>query len=568
MEAQISAMETDFLRYASLARYQYNTRRGRQIASHTKQMSAWNSAIQNTKQDSDQRLAQEVAICIGLNAGLRREVEIQERVNAALRNCAIEMPEMSNTAISRKVTSYERQFEHARLEINSHIAHLEKENAVLGSTLETIKTDSEKLIALQSKLENYNELKQTLSLKETELTIALTEDHAKENELSERLGDIRAKRLGIGELLRSELASLCSRATTLNALHARRLKAQEIRVQRERKACESETRRLKRKQEKEIEECEKRHIDTIERMKTESRNVISDLEIEIAKTVALQDHDRTLLEAEVDALRQAPAVCEPSFAPAMPSARRKRGDRGQPQFSDLNAHIVNESTRLCNELAKGRTERDERVRIIREPLDLATEALENEKTQFLRELQLLEGQSNSLLSQTRERFQEPKIVALVENIASQQKTIKRLRDEIERSRVSVPKRRALYSLQQQSNQAVEPLRASIDELQIKGPEMVQQLIADCSQRLAEATLKNEVRVQDAMQRLEVVCNRRASLQMKMETAYIGNFHKWRELRTDLGMAAVPLDSSSVVLPPPTHMAWAGDHLVLPPLRVA
>jgi hypothetical protein len=568
METQIAAMETDFLRYASLAHYQYCKRIRRQRADHARRMSASRTAIQGIRENFGQRLAQEVALCAATNARLRREVQIQERVNAALQACAPGAEAPGGAAAAPDAgDDCERRFEQARLEINAQIARLESENAVLGSTMDAIKADSTKTIALlQSKLEGYNALKKALAAREAELAMELADKNAKETELSQTLAKIRSKRLGAGEILRSELASLCSRATTLNAIHARQLNNEEIRVNGEQMAHESEIHQLKCDQEKELRELQKSHMEAIERIRSEGRSAVSDLEAEIAETIAAQERDRTRLETRLAALRGEPAVCEP----AMPSARRKRPGQHRPQnrLSELSTHFENESSRLCDELTKGRADRDERVRAIRDAAELTSATFEKEKMQLTRELKRVEGRAQQLLCQTRERFQEPRIVALLENIAQQQKTVGQLRDEMERSRVPVPKRRALLGLQQQRNKTIAPIRESIDQLQMKAQERMQEVIVDCSQRLAEAALENEARVRDAMHQLAVACHRWASLQKKLETANVGNFHKWRELRTELGTVTV------VPSPPPmsplisTHQSWVSERLSLPPLRPA
>jgi hypothetical protein len=71
-------------------------------------------------------------------------------------------------------------------------------------------------------------------------------------------------------------------------------------------------------------------------------------------------------------------------------------------------------------------------------------------------------------------------MALLENTACQQREDKQVKGQMERLRVVVPKRRALLALQQQKNQTAGSTRASINELQMKSTELLQQIIIDCS----------------------------------------------------------------------------------------
>jgi hypothetical protein len=359
-----------------------------------------------------------------------------------------------------------------------NLASLEALNFELRQRLDLLKYDYEKAVsAIQSELANYSEshpqIRELQIAHETEL--AHLSKHCNETEfsLNEKLRKLQTIRETEKKQFEAEIEFWKSRITAIEE----QLKSEAAKLKNELADKDLELQNLKMNQKNEIEQLENENRAAIERLKSDSRKVLLSIENEIA---AISKQKRNCDEE----LRESNAQIENEIARISKQKRHSVED-----LRELNAHFENETSRKLNELEKRRTEYDFRIR----------------------------GMKSSVVDGSSE---------LIERIMLQENAIRELKIELERSRVEVAKQKVLSELQEKHGKVVEELRL------LKDGKLSD--LRECSERLAEARLKNERKIVEIMRRLEGVYEEKFALEKEREKSAVVEFGKWRELRVEVG----------------------------------
>jgi hypothetical protein len=363
--------------------------------------------------------------------------------------------------------------------------------------------------------------------------IAAMEERYRQEEaaLVERLRKVRAARGSQEERLRKERAIWESRLTTSTAFHEQQMEKERARLKAVVLEKDAELGKLESAQAVEVVELESEHRSAIERIHAETRAALAGVEEEVRRALDI-DVNGVLTE-----------VREPVFSPVIPSPRRKREESSPVGVAELNdgmERIDLDSGKMMAELERRRTEHELRIRAAWAALKEASNTPEMEK---------LEEPDPPLVLSPREAAPSDaapseKEAELLEKIALQKAAIAQLRDELERGRVVVSKRKTLLALQQKHAQTIAELREAQDHAGGRRGNVLRSVIAECSQQFAVERGKNEERVQEWIKKMDTACEARVALAKDIEKGAMGDFQKWRELRTEIGNSTISLAGKS------------------------
>jgi DNA repair exonuclease SbcCD ATPase subunit len=149
---------------------------------------------------------------------------------------------------------------------------------------------------------------------------------------------------------------------------------------------------------------------------------------------------------------------------------------------------------------------------------------------------------------------------LAEKVAAQRGEIQKLRDELDRLRVEVPKRKPLLGLQAKRRETL----ASLEDAKSNRLRELTELINELSQALKEQRVKSAVVIAEASGQLEAALDERTHVMKDIEEAAIASVRKWRDLRCEIGSAVLTLDGR-----PSRQSPVVGTRVslpVLPPLK--
>jgi hypothetical protein len=508
-------------------------------------MRAWQETLEDRKSNFEPRIREEVAAFAKANRRLKRDLAKQQRELG---------PPPSKEEIRAKVRSrYRSKLASARRECAAREALRESENASLSAELGRLK--QERASAAEAESTHQRELEH------------LSAAHASlESELAQRLADARAGRASRGEVLRAELAAAKARADAADAQCARRLKTEEGRRHKALIAREAAIAQAKAAHVREREQIEAEHQNAVAALRTG----VAELEGELAQVAAAHEQARRALEVELRAVR-GQVIADP-LAATSPSPRRRHGQRTPevplPDIGEVSARMERRSCKLCDGLARRRTECDARAREHRVALRELAAAVEKEKAALAAEVGQAEEQLGAVFGGGGESGEEPRVAELRTKAEEQQKAIAQLRGEAERARVEIPRRKALLALQVKQEKRIAEIQNTIRRVRGQCPEALRQAVGEGATRLTEVSSKNEEKIQDALKKLILVYETTISLHKKLETANLINFHKWREIRTDIGGSIPPCPEPRVQQVNLTPAARVVERMALPPLRNA
>jgi DNA repair exonuclease SbcCD ATPase subunit len=122
---------------------------------------------------------------------------------------------------------------------------------------------------------------------------------------------------------------------------------------------------------------------------------------------------------------------------------------------------------------------------------------------------------------------------LLEKIAMQRSTVAQLRDELERLRVEVPKRKTLQAIQRKRRDSMtsigEAMQVVSDSINVQAREVEQEM----TQRLNESRARNEEMIRKEVQRLDEALEELGRAKKTAEDAFMGEFRKWGQLRSEI-----------------------------------
>jgi hypothetical protein len=275
---------------------------------------------------------------------------------------------------------------------------------------------------------------------------------------------------------------------------------------------------------KEIEATRNDYRLEIERAREIQQSELAELDREISDTLCESEERRKKLESDIDQLRlpvdhnprepdQAPIPTPRRYRP-VPPPQRDPMKAIREHFSDFQC----QSGQKWAEFERYKSETALELKMLNATLKNA-----------LCELDVLKSDDSAEQTASREK-------ALIEEIGTQKAVISQLRDESERLRVDVSKRKTLQAIQMQRIQGIAAIEASMVELEAN----TQCHIAEMSEKLREERLRNAARMRSESEKLEGALEQLKEVKRLGEDEQVARFVKWNELRASIGESTVSI----------------------------
>ena len=126
-------------------------------------------------------------------------------------------------------------------------------------------------------------------------------------------------------------------------------------------------------------------------------------------------------------------------------------------------------------------------------------------------------------------------------MAGQRDEILKLRDELDRLRVEVPKRKPLLGLQAKRREMLANLERSIDDAKHDRLRELTEVINGLSQALKEQRAESAGLIAEASRQLDAALDERRQVMKEIEEVAIASVKKWRDLRCEIGSSILALE---------------------------
>jgi hypothetical protein len=428
------------------------------------------------------------------------------------------------------------EFDAALIELQSRtdqtVLSLQNENASLKQTLDQLHITNTALIdELRGKLVE----KTTCPSFDSQLSEYESELRAVEESLKAKLRQQETRRASETGPLRSEISSNRHSVNTCDASLAARMKSATAEASASLLAKDAELNGLRSDFMRQIEATRNIHRLEIEKTQEIRKSEIAQLESEISDTLRVAEEHRKKLECDIAQMRlpidHKPR--EPDQMP-MPTARRYR-PAPPPQRDPMKAIREHFSAVQCQsgqkwaEFERLKTETEIEQKALNATLKNSVSELESLKTEI---------SNNS--GQIYVEEVSPKEKDFTDEIRMQKAVISQLRDESERLRVDVSKRKTLQAIQIQRIQAVGAIEASMDLCESNCRSRLAAVTAEMSAKLAEEQKRNAALIQRESQKLEAALEQLKEVQRLGEDDGVGSFAKWNELRGSIGESTLSI----------------------------
>jgi hypothetical protein len=573
MMLAIDSLKDEFAKNAERLRVLFKEKKLDEIDRHSRRMHFLEHSADAIEATFSSQIEHAVEGCREETELLHHEVATQEAMAIDLQSAADDFPlerVESDADIRNEIeTEFRQRLADAQAEADSVIEQLETVNRELHCKLNTLKEKYEaersNLMRQMADCSDDLKLRDLEAAHDAELS-QLSETFAtEENELNVRLSVMQLTNADRLERLREETSSFRSQADIVGASFARQMKLAESQLQSEIRAKESDLKQLQADQTRALDQLQAQHSLDIERARADARRALAALEDEIIQTVALQEQSRRAFEAEIGAMRAANdrINTSPRLKPHEPdtdqienSPRRKLAQVPPAVDLTLFRQAVSDADVEC---AKAVAELDAR----RMQRDLRTKAAAAQFRQAQSQFQAEQLDLEHELGKIRERLSEvpttfetielsPRETELMGKIALQKSAIMQMRDEAERYRVEVPKRKALLGLQAKRREAIAELQKAIDNVRSDQLTKLNDVINELSQGLREQRLRDSEVIADMTGQLDGALEQRRQMFKEIEERMIASVQKWRELRNDISSSTISLCTRSA----PTPMAFS------------
>lgn len=515
--------------------------------------------------------------------------------------------------INEKYGSYEdqvqemkEQIEQKQIEYLEEMAQLSQENKEISESIEKVRNENQsKIEELQIKIKNKEKncerkiqsaLKAKLPQLENEINSLTNQFELNERELTSKLESLKKQRSNQTDSLQSELVKLKSEVNSCDSRIAKQLKSDRAKFDAKILAKESELKQFKSDGIKFIEMTRQAHQAELARLKNENENMIVILEQSLMKAVSNNEGTQRRIPnprnkpKPVDNTGKTFQVVEPNpSSQSMQTPRRIKDTTIENVQIDPNISCSNsfesqfalkekEARGKTNEftIVKKKAENEARANRAKacaqlNELEKTVKSSEKELIDLKEQLRIEEEKHKEQSKEEEEEDDDEsqkvptKIDELRNSVEQQKAAIQQLKEEKDKLRVEIPKRKALQALhlklRKDKSEIEEKIKIAsagvndeIDKIATKMIKTHQEEQQKTNELLSEATIKLESLL------MELVNAENEAEEVKMK-----DIEKWGQLRSGIADSTLSIDKKLNSGRPSSSTVLKGQSN-LPPLK--
>ncbi|OHT02145.1 hypothetical protein TRFO_30911 [Tritrichomonas foetus] len=513
----------------------------------------------------------------------------------------------------KQIEELRKKIEDKCKEGDEELNSIEDENKALQAEIDKIKNENEPIIQeLTEKIEKaeieYEEklseqLKSNQPKFESELQSISEKFGSVEEELINKLELLRKSRSGTSESLQAELVRLKSEVNSSDSRIAKQLKIARARLDAKVHAKDTELKQFRSDQLRFIETTRHAYQNELSRVKNENENQLVIFEQNLMKAAAnSQQHrnNRNIGRMKVKEPQNGNEKGAPAPSPRRPKATAATRPPMVEEMDINNGNIVDslssqfeeresEAIKCLNDLmaSKKKAENDikinkskacaqineleKAIQISRDELNELKEKLVSEgkdQNEMKNEHNSEEENENENHEKLKNRVSERE-EELIYNIEQQKLAIQQLKEEKDRLRVDVSKRKALQSLQIKLRQDIQEIEEKIKEVSSHVTEEIEEADLELARSFKQEQKATADQIQEASVKLERAIKNLLEAKAEAEEISMKDRQKWSELRSGIADSTLTickkLNNTRPTSSSPT-LRNNGPKSILPPLK--
>ena len=461
--------------------------------------------------------------------------------------------------VQKQIDELNAELELRRKEGQEQLEKIEMENKELQDQIDAIKNENEAKIAeLQETIDksetNFEEkLQEALKANQPKLEAEIEAINLKysniENELNAKLDKLKKSKSGAAESLQNELLRLKSEVNSIDSKIAKRLKTASAQIDAKIHAKDNELKQLRSEQLKLVEATRNAYQNELSRIKNENENKIVLLEQAIMKSV-VKNHNisrQSLNRLRVKEPQQQPSGPIVSQTPRRPKVsippitRTSKDDSNIIESLSKEFEIIDKESR--NKFAsysntKKKIETTDKSN--KTKASARINEVEKQCKSIREEINALNENINNNIHTEQIIELSPRQIDLKNNIDQQKQAIQQLREEKDRLRIDVSKRKALQALQMKQRQDIEDIEHKINEASSNLNSEIEKSTEELVEQLKEEQRKSNDLIQSASAKLESALKELIDAKSEVEELTIQDMRKWGELRTGIADSTIAI----------------------------
>ncbi|OHT11977.1 hypothetical protein TRFO_18359 [Tritrichomonas foetus] len=492
------------------------------------------------------------------------------------------------------------EFSDTQTEPFDEIEKLEEENLVLKQEIEDLKAKYEpEIMNLKNQLNTIEadcDLKLSATLKsnqkkyDSEFDKIRAEYSKAEEELIDKLNKLKKEKTYTINSLKNELSKIKEKADECQIRMNKRIRSAKLVSATKIQEKENQIQKINVEHKKLIEEMVKSYQKQLNEIKSENSQIKSEINDEINK----DNNDSDIIFPEKTfsprskQIQARHKIVEPQKMKNIQSPRRMKQSQNEEKddaksvldkidntekeyrkymhsYQDIKKRLENEIKNDQHNLSIQIQEFGKASEIAQNELKDLNKTLDLKKNEIMNRIPNTYAENNNININQNDKNNDEII-----KIKDQDESIRKMKDELDRLRTEVSKRRALQSLQAKHHKEMNEIQSEIDTLEV---DTFQKLLKE-SEKYAEILYNEKIKSNDEIQKtslkLECVLKELKEAKVEAEESAIKDHQKWNDVRNDISNTTVAMCNKMKSASRPTSSVSKARPIVsspkLPPLQ--